>query len=395
MGKMLKRLISYDKAKEMVFNEWSIFLMDKVKKTPLLEALDKVSYEDVKSPINLPMFDRAAMDGYAVRAEDTFGASTTNPLILNLVEGEEIEEDECIKVFTGSKIPKNANAVVMKEYCKEEDGFVEVYKGVHPYENVSRIGEDVKRGDTLLKKGETISPYHIAILSSVGIKEVKIYDINVGIIATGDELVDLEDVDCIEELKNKSKIINSNSLMLCALAKESGLNPKIYGKVEDDKDKIKSVVKKAITENDVVITTGGTSVGDRDYIIEVINELGSIIIHGVQTRPGKPFGFGKINNKLIFTLSGYPVASAVQFELFIRSYFKKRKKIKLPLKRNIASELGRTDIVRVRIKDFEVEPLRITGSGVISSLTKADGYVIIPENVEGYEKGDYVEVYMF
>ncbi|AEF96378.1 molybdopterin molybdotransferase MoeA [Methanotorris igneus] len=395
MGKMLKRLISYNKARDIVFNEWDKFLMDKIKIVPLLDALDKVSHEDIESPVDLPMFDRAAMDGYAVRAEDTFGASTTNPLILNLVDSEDIDEGECVKVFTGSKMPKNANAVVMKEYCNEEDDFVEIYKGVHPYENVSRTGEDVKRGDILLKKGEIISPYHIAILSSVGIKEIKVYDVNVGIIATGDELVDLEEVNNMEELKNKSKIINSNSLMLYALVKEAGLNPKIYGKIDDDKEKIKSAVKKAITENDIVITTGGTSVGDRDYIVEVINELGNIIIHGVQIRPGKPFGFGKINNKLIFMLSGYPVASAVQFELFIRSYFKKRKKIKLPLKRNIASELGRTDIVRVKIEDSEVEPLRITGSGVISSLTKADGYIIIPENVEGYEKGEYVEVYLF
>jgi molybdopterin molybdotransferase len=291
----------------------------------------------------------------------------------------------------------------MKEYCIEEDEFVEVRKGVHPYENVARIGEDVKKGELILKKGEVITPYHIALLLSLGIKNIKVYDLKIGLISTGDELVDLDDFNSIDELKDEYKIVNSNSPMLYSLICETGLTPKIYKRARDDKREIKNTILKALDENDIIITTGGTSVGDRDYTIEVIKEIGDVVLHGVQIRPGKPFGFAKCNlndkEKFIFILSGYPVASAVQFELFFRSYFRVRKCIYLPLNRNIASTLGRTDIVRVKLinKDNKtyIEPLRITGSGVLSSMTKADGYVIIDENVEGYEKGDKVKVYIF
>ncbi|MDK2790989.1 MAG: molybdopterin molybdotransferase [Methanothermococcus sp.] len=399
--KFVKELIKYNTAKEIVFKKWDEFLKNKFKEEDLLNSLGKVSFEDVYSPADLPMFNKAAMDGYAVRAEDTFGASENNVIILNLVEGDSIDENECVKISTGMKIPEGANAVVMKEYCNEEDDFVEIYSGVHPNENVARIGEDVKRGDLILKKGEVITAYHIAILSSLGIKKVKCYNLSVGIISTGDELIDLDDFNKIEDLEKEGRIINSNSFMLHSLIKETGLTPKIYKGVGDSKKKIKETLEKALEENDVVITTGGTSVGDRDYTIESIKELGEFIFHGVQIRPGKPIGFAKYgpDKKLIFVLSGYPVASAVQYELFVRNYFKPRKSIKLPLKRNLASTLGRTDIVRIKIVEEEnkscVEPLRITGSGVISSMTAADGYVIIDENVEGYEKGELVDVYLF
>lgn len=401
----LKNLIGYNEAKNIVFNSFDKLMNHKYKTVEVLKAFNKISFEDILSPINLPMFNKSAMDGYAVIAEDTFGASENNPIILNLVDESpnnvEIGTDECIKISTGMPIPKGANAVVMKEYCIEEDGFVEVRKGVHPYENVAKIGEDVKKGDIVLKRGEVISPYHIALLSSLGIKHIKVYDLKIGLISTGDELVDLDDFTSIDELKNEYKIINSNSLMLYSLICETGFMPKIYKRVRDNNKEIKNRLLKALDENDIIITTGGTSVGDRDYTIEVINEIGTILLHGVQIRPGKPFGFAKCNlndkEKFIFILSGYPVASAVQFELFFRSYFKNRKYVYLPLNRNIASTLGRTDIVRVKLinKDNKtyVEPLRITGSGVLSSMTKADGYVIIDENIEGYEKEDIVKVY--
>ena len=404
---LLKNLISYNDAKNIVVNSFDELLKYKYTTVDILSSHNKISFEDVRAPLNLPMFNKSAMDGYAVIAEDTYGASENNPIILNLIDespnNAEIGTDECIKVSTGMPIPKGANAVVMKEYCIEEDGFVEVRKGAHPYENVARIGEDVKKGELILKKGDVITPYHIALLSSLGIKNIKVYDLKIGLISTGDELVDLDDFNNIDELKNECKIVNSNSPMLYSLICETGLTPKIYKRARDDKDEIKNTILKALDENDIIITTGGTSVGDRDYTIEVIKEIGDVILHGVQIRPGKPFGFAKCNlngeEKFIFILSGYPVASAVQFELFFRNYFRARKCIYLPLNRNIASTLGRTDIVRIKLinKDSKtyIEPLRITGSGVLSSMTKADGYVIINENIEGYEKGDVVKAYIF
>ena len=393
--KLIKKLIPLKDAEKVVFGYLSNYLIERIKKVGIIEALNKISAEDVKAPIDLPYFNRAAMDGYAVIAEDTFGASETNPIILNLVDRDEIFNGEAIKIFTGDELPRNANAVVMKEFCNEVDDFVEIYKGVHPNENVSRIGEDVKKGDVVLKKGEIINPYHLNMLASLGIREVKVYNLSFGIISTGDELVSLEEIRDIEKDINKlkGKIINSNSYMLYGLVKNLGFDAKIYGVVKDNREELKEAIKTALSENDILLITGGTSVSERDITIETVKELGKVIVHGVNIRPGKPFGFGIIGNKPIFMLSGYPVASAVQFELFIQRFFVNRKKITMPLKRNIASELGRVDFVRVKI-DREVEPIRITGSGVISSLIKSDGYILIPENVEGYEKGEFVDVYL-
>jgi molybdopterin molybdotransferase len=399
----LKNLLGYYEARNEVFSNLSEFVKNKYYTVSTINSSGKLSFEDIYAPVDLPMFNKSAMDGYAVFAEDTFGASDNNPILLNLTTNSNIGDCECIKISTGMPIPKGANAVVMKEYCIEEDGFVEIMKGVHPYENVAKIGEDVKKGDLILKRGEVITPHHVALLASLGLKTVKIYMLNIGIVSTGNELVDLQEASDLSELMEKHFIINSNSPMIYSQILEMGFNPKIYKRVEDDKDKIKNILLNALKENDMVITTGGTSVGDRDYTIDAISEIGDILLHGVQIRPGKPFGFAKCTidgvDKYIFVLSGYPVASTIQFELFFRNYFIPRKTIYLPLIRNIASTLGRTDIVRVRLvnKDNKtyVEPLRITGSGVLSSITKADGYVIIDENIEGYEREDVVKVHIF
>ncbi len=396
--KLIKKLMPLNNAEKIVFNNLSEYIEKnkKIKKVNLIESLNRVLCEDIISPIDLPYFNRAAMDGYAVIAENTFGASETNPIILNLVNNDEIFSGETKKIFTGEKLPKNADAVVMKEFCNEINNFVEIYKSVHPNENVSKIGEDVKKGEIVLKKGTLINPYHLNLLSSLGIKKVNVYDLKFGIIPTGDELVSLEEIENIEEdiKKLNGKVINSNVYMLYGLVKNLGFNGKIYDIVEDNRDSLKNTIKLALKENDILLITGGTSVSERDITVETVKELGNILIHGVNIRPGKPFGLGVVNKKLIFMLSGYPVASAVQFELFIQRFFTKRKKIIMPLKRNIASELGRVDFVRVKIDKY-VDPIRITGSGVISSLTKSDGYILIPENVEGYEKGEFVEVYLF
>jgi len=395
--KLIKKLMPLKNAEKIVYGQLSKYLNEneKVREVDIIEALNKISAEDIKAPIDLPYFNKAAMDGYAVIAEDTFGASETNPIILNLVDRDEIFPGEAKKIFTGDKLPKNADAVVMKEFCNEFDDFVEIYRGVHPNENVSRIGEDVKKGEVILKRGEIINPYHLNMLASLGIKKIKVYDLSFGIISTGDELVSLDEIRDIEEDINKleGKIINSNSYMLYGLVRNLGFNTKIYDVVRDDKEKLREAIKTALSENDILLITGGTSVSERDITVETVKEMGNVIVHGVNIRPGKPFGFGIINGNPVFMLSGYPVASAVQFELFIQRFFIERKKVTLPLKRNIASELGRVDFVRVKVDD-EIEPIRITGSGVISSLIKSDGYILIPENVEGYEKGELVDVYL-
>ncbi|HID47406.1 MAG TPA: molybdopterin molybdenumtransferase MoeA [Methanothermococcus okinawensis] len=402
---LLKNLTPYRTARDIVFKELDKLVEDKIELTPIYEASNRIAAEDIFSPEDLPMFNRSAMDGYGVIAEDTFGASETNPVILDLLEDPNtaVRRGQCVKLSTGMAIPKGVDGVVMKEYCIEGEGFVEVRRGIRPYENISKIGEDIKRGDLVLKRGEVITPYHIGILSSLGIKYVKTYNLSVGIVATGDELVDLEDVSSIEELKKKRYIVNSNTPMFYALTGELGFTPKMYKSVRDNREEIEEVLLKAIEENDVVVTTGGTSVGDRDYTLEVVKDIGEVIIHGVKIRPGKPFGFGRCSlgekETLLYMLSGYPVAAVVQWELFFRGYFRSRRSIYLPLKRGVPSTAGRTDVVRVKLvsenRRTYVEPLRIRGSGVLSSLKDGDGYILVEEDIEGYEKGDYVKVYLF
>ncbi|WP_457612095.1 molybdopterin molybdotransferase MoeA [Methanocaldococcus sp.] len=384
---LIKEVIPYSKAIEIVKKHFN----PKVREVHISKALNKVAAEDMRAIIDLPYFKASAMDGYAVRAEDVIGASETNPIILKLVDKDDIKSGEAKKVFTGSPLPKNSDAVVMKEFCREEKDLLEVYKTVYPGENVREIGEDVKKGDLIIKKGEKLSPFHISLLSSLGIKKIKIYSLRFGIINTGDELIELEDfkVDNLD-----SKIVNSNLYLLSGLIKDLGFNYKYYGIVKDDPKELKRKIKKAISEVDCLIITGGTSVGERDYSIKVAKELGELKIHGVNIRPGKPFGFSIVDNKPIFLLSGYPVALTVQFELFIYRLITNRKTVKLALSRNISSELGRLDFLRVKVYD-KVEPLRVGGSGIISSLTKSDGYILIPENVEGYEKDEEVEVYLW
>lgn len=401
--KFVKELISYNNAKKTVFDIFDEFLKDKFTETDIFNALGKIAFEDIYAISNFPMFNRSAMDGYAVIAEDTFGASETNPIILNLTEKNALNEEEAFRLSTGMKLPENSTAVLMKEYSKDYGDFVEVLSGVHPGENVSKIGEDVKKGDIVAKKGETITPYHVALLSSLGIKKIKCYDLKVGVIATGDELLDIEELIDVKQLEESAMIVNSNAIMLSDLVNEIGLTPKPYKKVPDKKEELEKAINLALLENDILITTGGTSVGDRDYTIEKISEIGTLIFHGIQLRPGRPVGFAEAEidgkKKYIFVFSGYPVASAVQFELFVRSYFKPRKMVKLPLNRNVASSLGRTDLLRVKIIENDglskIEPLRISGSGVMSSMTLADGYMIIKENIEGYEKDEIVDVYLF
>ncbi len=419
--KFLSNLIPYKLAKEIVFENLDILTKSKYKKIKTEKSLNKICFENIYSPENLPMFNKSAMDGYAVISEDTVGASDSNPIILDLVNFNDnnnsnnnsnnsntinnyIEEGQCVKISTGMALPKGANGVVMKEYANEEDGFVEIKKGIYNFENVSKIGEDVKKGDLILKKGETINSYHIALLLSLGIKEIKILNLKIGILSTGDELINIDKLESIEQLKKEGKIVNSNTPMLYNLIKDSGFKGKKYNLIEDNEEKLKNKILEIIKENDVVFTTGGTSVGDRDYTIKVIKELCNLKFHGVKIRPGKPFGFATFkyngNYKLIYVLSGYPVASAIQYELFFRNYFKKRTTIYMPLNRNIPSTLGRTDILRLKfINNNEknitaVEPLKIGGSGVLSSIAKSQCYTIINENIEGYEKGEFIKVYL-
>ncbi len=370
----------------------------------VFEACGRILSEDIVAKIDVPYFDRSAVDGYAVRAEDTFGASLTNPIVLKLAGEVEIGEKPCelkqgeaVKVSTGSALPKGANAVVMLEYAREFDGNVEVYKAVTPWENVSRKGEDVKAGEIVLKKGEVLQPQDIGIISALGYSKVKVLKrVKVAVIATGNELVE------VGEKPEVGKVVNSNSPMLCCAIKEFGCEPIYLGIARDDFDELLEKVRKAVEVADIVTITGGTSVGKRDIVPEVVKKLGRLIFHGVAMKPGMPTGLGVIDGKPILLLPGFPVATLISFYTFfpeilaritgVKIVAKKWSVVKARLKRRIPSQPGVRTFARVLLKEGLAEPIRTSGSGILTSMIRANGMVVVPEDKEGFEEGESVEV---
>ncbi|NOZ57996.1 MAG: molybdopterin molybdotransferase MoeA [Euryarchaeota archaeon] len=376
----------------------------------LEEALDRVLASDIVAERDSPPFDRAAMDGFAVRGENTFGAGEGNPIYFKVV-GEvltgqrfngEVGDFQAVKITTGAPMPPGTNAVVMLEHVNELGDEIEVLKAVPPGKNVSLRGEDYRKGELLLGRGRVLHPQEIAILASLGISRVRVLRRpRVGIISTGDEIVEPG-----EEL-GEGQVYDINSFALAALCRSAGAVPVRLGVVRDEYGEIRRAVEGALNL-DVVLISGATSVGKRDVVPEVVRELGEVVVHGIAMRPGEPAGFGYAGDTLIFMLPGYPVASIVAFEALVRPALQKMQgmrafvpypAVRARLRRKIASELGRRDFVRVRLvstdSGLEAEPIRTSGSGIVSSLVRGDGFVVVPENTEGVEKGEWVEVRLF
>lgn len=368
-------------------------------------AAGRVLAEDIISEMDSPPFNRAAMDGYAVKAEDTFGAAPDKPLVLHRrepgSESEELNEGEYIPVQTGMPMPKGSNAVLMLEYGRERDSKLEIFKPVTPGKNVSFKGEDVRRGDIILNKGRVLRAADIGMLASIGKSRVKVYKRGIiGILSTGDELYDPKG-------SSKGAIADVNSYVLAALMGMIA-KPSRMGIVRDNYDALKAAIESCITDcdADAILVSGGSSVGNRDFIGDVVEDLGEMIFHGVAIRPGEPTGFGIINEKPIFCLPGYPVSMIAAFEMLVRPLIEAMHGLKgamirqvfAVVSKKIPSAVGRTDFVRVRLYHDEydgkyyVEPIRVSGSGILSSVTRSDGFVIIEDNKEGIEEGEQIGV---
>ena len=381
-----------------------------VEEVPLLDALGRVCGEDVRAPIDSPGFDRSALDGYAVIAEDTFGASQTNPIQLEVIGESRVGADlrklprirrgQAIEIMTGAPMPPGANAVVPVEKAKRIGGFVEVYDQVHPNQNVSKRGEDYSRGDLVLGRGWIVKPWHIGALASLGITVVKVLrKPRAAIISTGRELVELGNP------LEPGRVYNSTKPMLEALLKAYGVESLDFGIVEDDEEAVSERIREGLRAADLVIITGGTSVGALDLVPEAVSKLCDFMIHGFAIRPGKPTGFAISHGKPIFMLSGFPVAALIGFTILVPPAleemlgcrFDPPPRIRGRLLRRVASPPGIRSYIRVRVYRGEsgevlVEPLRTTGSGILSTLTRGNGLLTIPEEVEGYDEGDEVEV---
>ena len=367
-------------------------------------ALGRVTAEDVLAENDLPTFDRSAVDGYAVRARDTFEASQFSPKILKLTENEVVHEKEAREIWTGNPLPKGADAAVMLEYTKRVEGKIEVGISITPGENVSKRGEDVQKGKVAIKAGTRLRPHHLGLLAALGAAHVKVVKKpKVAIVSTGNELVELG------HKAAPNRIIDTNRLIFSSMCQELGSEPLDLGIARDNLEEIGAKIREGLKGADVVLTTGGTSVGYLDLVPTVVNQIGApgVIVHGMAMRPGMPTALAILQGKPVFILSGNPVAAMIGFEVFARPLLLKllgvdrepRPVLKARLTRRVASALGRRVFLRVSVferdGEFFAEPVRIKGSGVLSTMTKANGYVIVPENREGLEEGESVIVHLF
>ncbi len=379
----------------------------------LKESQGRILSRDLKSPINIPSFDKSAMDGYAVIAEDTFGAAINNPVILDVLgrvrlgEGSDniVYNGTTVLVYTGSKMPEGANAVIMKEYTNEvKSEKIEVNSSVAPGQNVSKIGEDVKKGELILKRGTQLKFQDLGMLAAMGFSKVEVLKkLKIAIISTGNELVS------IEKAKKPFDNIDVNRITISSMCREMGAEVIDLGIVKDDFNKIKIIIKEGLEMANLVIVSGGTSVGDTDLTAEAINSIGKpgMIVHGISIRPGKPTGLALVNNKIIVSLSGHPIAAIVGFQALVKPILIKLQgihempnpTIRAKMIRRVASSLGERNYVRVRVEEFNGElianPVRAKGSGIISSMIRANGFLIIPEDREGVDEGEEVEIVLF
>jgi molybdopterin molybdotransferase len=397
-------MITVDEALDKILSHIQPLGLEKVS---LLESLGRVIREDVFAKRNIPPLDNSAMDGYALRSEDVQKASQNHPIRLEVIEDlpagfistKEIEKGKAIRIMTGAPIPKEADTVIPVEETKKEDGFVLIFKAAALAENIRRSGEDVKKGDRVISKGDTIRPAEVGMLASVGCSFVSVYQRPlVAILCTGDELVD------VDGDLNEVKIISSNSYTLAAQVKDCGAIPLQLGIAKDRKEEIEERLRQGIRA-DVLISSAGISVGDYDFVKDVMKNLGmEMVFWKVAMRPGQPFAFGTIGEKPVFGLPGNPVSSMISFEQFVRPSLLKmmgrrqlfRPVIQAILKEEIKKIPGRRYFIRGSVS-FKKDQYFVTttgeqGSGILRSMVRANGLIVIPEDQEMVRAGEKVKV---
>ncbi len=392
-------------AKNLIQEYFNKYYEPECEEIPIENSNGRVVFEDIYAKIDFPPFDRALKDGFAIKSEDSFGASEENPKVLKVIDALEagsyskktVENGLAVEISTGSPLPEGADSVLMFEYSLKNGDEVELYTSVTPTQDVGKKGSDVKEGNLLIKKDTVLSASKIGVLAAQGFTTVKVYKKpNISIISTGNELTELGD-----KLK-PSKIYDVNSYMIKNAAESIGANGTIKGIVKDDYNQLKSKILECLEEYDILICSGGTSAGVGDVLKHVLDEIGEVKLHGIAVQPGKPTILGVIGEKLVIGLPGNPVSSLVIFNVFvapaIRSLLGLKesslKKVEGKLTKRIHSAIGREQYQLVKYDEGKVEPI-FKDSGAIFSLARADGYVNVSKNTELVEEGEIVEVNLF
>ncbi len=378
----------------------------------ILDAVGRILAEDIISSENVPSFTRSSVDGYAVIASDTFGVSETmsgqllksEPVEMGVTPLNMLKKGYAAYIPTGGELPKNADAVVMIEYTEDNnDEFIYINKPVAPGNNVVLTGDDIKVGSVLFRSGKKLKTADIGVLAAVGIDRVSVKrKLRVGIIATGNEIVQ------IENKPENAQVRDINSSFLYAAVKEYNAEPVLYGIIEDDYEKIKTVAASAVNECDLVCISGGSSAGDKDETARIIDSLGNpgVMVHGIAVKPGKPTIIGRINNKPVVGLPGHPASAFMIYSVFVRNILdimsgvlhESKKTAGAVLSQNYPSDTGREEFLPVRLdiqSDICFAHPVFGNSGQIKMLSDADGYVHIKRGTEGIMAGSTIEVILF
>lgn len=371
---------------------------------PVTEAAGRVLAVNVESTVNVPGFRRATMDGYAVRAEDTYGASAYNPIPLRVLgssmpgadDDQPIGPGECLRIMTGAPVPDSADAVLKAEDANGSGSRIEAIAAVPHGRNVGRIGEDVNAGDRILNAGRRLLPQDIGLVSAVGYHPIEVVRRpRVRVIVSGDELLPPG------SSPSGSSIVDSNSPMLAALVERDGGIPDVV-RLPDERDAMANALTQAGA--DLIITAGAASVGSEDRVPVLVGELGHLAAHGITMRPSAPTGVGTVNHVRVLILPGNPVACLAAYDFFAGPVVRTLgglspdwpyRRIERALARRIVSQVGRTDYARVVVDGDRVEPIAISGSSVLSSVTAASGFVVVPVSSEGYAEGTIVTVHCY
>lgn len=413
MGVEFLKIKESDEAKAIIQEKFDEYYSAQSEIINIEECHGRITFSDIKSRIDFPPFDRALKDGFAINAEDSYGASEENPKKLEVIDfleagsftDKRVELGKTVEISTGAPIPDGANAVVMVEFTNREQdnpdlesGEVEILTSVTPSQDIGRKGSDVQAGQVILEKNKLLNPAKIGVVAAQGIDCVEVYKKPVvGVISTGNELLTNQ-----EEIK-PGKIYDVNSEMIKAGVESCGGQGKALGIVRDVYDDLKAKITESLEECDILLCSGGTSAGVGDNIRQILDEIGTVYIHGITVQPGKPTILGVVDGKIVIGLPGNPVSAIVIFNVFVAPSIKKlagfvdeepHKTMKGKLARRIHSPIGRMQYQLVRVEEGIVHPI-FKDSGAIFSLASAAGYVKVSKQTEMVEEGEEVEVVLF
>ncbi len=398
----LKALIPLDEALRMCMDLAAP--LERRESVGLVNALRRVSAEDVRAPIDVPLADRAAMDGYAVVARETARAGKFKPVGLRLQETlyadsvptKRVGNGRATEVATGATLPAGADAVVRVEDTEREEAVVKVYRPVRPRENVSGRGEDIRKGSLVVAAGEWLTPAKVGALAAIGRKRASVYARpRVAILTTGDEVVPPG------KPIRPGQVYDINANTMASVVQEHGGEPVSLGRVGDRLEDLQEALRRAVRE-DLVLFSGGSSVGAKDMIIDVLRSRGELLFHGVAVKPGKPTVLGRVEGKPVLGMPGNPTSCLSNGYLMLAPMLRRMARlppwsprvVEVPLAKSLTSALGRVEFHTVRVVDGQAVPA-YKESSAITSMAHADGYIEIPADVELLEKGETVRVTLY